>query len=207
MNGNDPLKFYDMICEIESITGLFNKGWKIKKNKRGIEKYDKLKKTPGLIVTAIGNKNKGKSFLLQEICKKKLPSGFSITTVGLSISFPDTFDNDIIILDTCGFESPLLELDDTNEYQLKIKKDNSEPYSKEKEDYLKDPNYKEIKEKYFEAKNNYISKIEQNDMDRQLNDFSNERRITGYFLQRFIVEKSNILLVVLGKMTCQEQFF
>ena len=31
----DPLEYYDMICEIESITGLFNNGWKIRKNKRG----------------------------------------------------------------------------------------------------------------------------------------------------------------------------
>ena len=44
-------------------------------------------------------------------------------------------------------------------------------------------------------------------MDRQLSEFSNERRITDYFLQRFVIEKSNVLLVVLGKMTCQDQFF
>ena len=209
----EPLEYYDMICEIESITGLFNNGWKIRKNKRGEEKYNELKNNPGLIVTAIGNKNKGKSFLLQKICKKKLPRGFSVTTVGLSISFPESFENDIIILDTCGFESPLLELDDTNEYQLKIKntKIKNENYetmlNKSKESYLKDPKNEKLKEEYFEAKNNFINQIDQSDMNSQLSDFSNERRITDYFLQSFIIEKANILLVVLGKMTCQDQFF
>ena len=164
-------------------------------------------------MTAIGNKNKGKSFLLQKICKKDLPRGFSVTTVGLSISFPDSFENDIIILDTCGFESPLLELDDTNEYQLKIKntKIKNENYetmlNKCKQTYLEDPKNEKLKEEYFEAKNKFINQIDQSDMDSQLSDFSNERRITDYFLQSFIIEKANILLVVLGKMTCQDQFF
>ena len=208
----NPLEHYDMICEIESITGLYNKGWKIIKNKRGEEKYNELKNKPGLIVTAIGNKNKGKSFLLQKICKKKLPRGYSVTTVGLSISFPDSFENDIIILDTCGFESPLLELDETDEYQLKIKKSKeNEEFENNlrntKESYLKKKSDDNLKEIYFEAKNNYINRIEQSDMDRQLSEFSNERRITDYFLQRFVIEKSNVLLVVLGKMTCQDQFF
>jgi hypothetical protein len=58
-----------------------------------------------------------------------------------------------------------------------------------------------------EAKNKFINQIDQSDMDSQLSDFSNERRITDYFLQSFIIEKANILLVVLGKMTCQDQFF
>jgi len=156
----DPLEYYDMICEIESITGLFNNGWKIIKNERGKEKYNELKNNPGLIVTAIGNKNKGKSFLLQKICKKKLPRGFSVTTVGLSISFPESFENDIIILDTCGFESPLLELDDTNEYQLKIKntKIKNENYetmlNKSKQSYLKDPKTKNLKKNILKQKIN-----------------------------------------------------
>ena len=74
----EPLEYYDMICEIESITGLFNNGWKIRKNKRGEEKYNELKNNPGLIVTAIGNKNKGKSFLLQKICKKNYQEVFQL---------------------------------------------------------------------------------------------------------------------------------
>ena len=146
----DPLKHYDMICEIESITGLYNNGWKIRKNERGEEKYNKLKNKPGLIVTAIGNKNKGKSFILQKICKKELPRGFSVTTVGLSISFPKSFENDIIILDTCGFESPLLELDETNEYHLKLKK------SKENEEYEKF--LRDTKKSYLEKKSNDVLK-------------------------------------------------
>ena len=79
--------------------------------------------------------------------------------------------------------------------------------NKSKHSYLEDLKKEKLKEEYFETKKNFINQIDQSDMDSQLSDFSNERRITDYFLQNFIIEKANILLVVLGKMTCQVNFF
>ena len=58
--------------------------------------------------------------------------------------------------------------------------------NKSKQSYLKDPKNEKLKEEYFEAKNNFINQIDQSDMDSQLSDFSNERRITDYFLQSFV---------------------
>ena len=100
------------------------KGWDITFGKDGRIKYEKAKKNGVKIFSVIGNKNKGKSFLLSKIVGRDLPSGFSVTTKGLSISFPTGMDN-VVLFDSVGFESPLLEIDG-DEYRLKsddIKKD------------------------------------------------------------------------------------
>ena len=50
-----------------------------------------------------------KTFLLSKLCKKDLPHG--IRTEGLSIKYPDLSSNkdrNIILLDLCGFETPIL---------------------------------------------------------------------------------------------------
>ena len=83
----------------------------------GKEKYEKAKKNREIIISVIGNKNKGKSFLLSKIVGRDLPNGFSVTTKGLSISFPTGMDK-TALFDSVGFESPLLEIDG-DEYRLK----------------------------------------------------------------------------------------
>ena len=109
-------KIYDMEININSILG-FLKGWEIKYSGKGKEKneYAIINKTK--IFSVIGNKNRGKSFILSKIANRPIPHGFSVTTKGLSISFPDTKDN-IALLDSVGFESPLLETDG-EDYRLK----------------------------------------------------------------------------------------
>ena len=118
MDNNDPLKVYDLIVQIESIKSLFEEGWKIKATNYGKKNFDKYQLSGSVVVTAIGNKNKGKSFILNKILEKEIPRGFSVTTEGLSIIYPK--NRPVIVLDTCGSESPLLELDDYNIYKLKI---------------------------------------------------------------------------------------
>ena len=107
---------YDLIIKIESIKALFDGGWKIIETDYGHECNKKYQKNGSVIITAIGNKNKGKSFILSKISEKDLPRGFNITTEGLSVIYPRK--RPVIILDTSGSESPLLELED-NYYQLK----------------------------------------------------------------------------------------
>ena len=60
--------------------------------------------------------NVGKSFLLKKIAIPNLPSGYSIETKGISIKYADPKDNNdddeikgICILDSAGFETPLLK--------------------------------------------------------------------------------------------------
>lgn len=226
----NPLDIYDLVVQIESIKSLFNKGWNIKGTDYGKEKLNLYEHTGSVVVTAIRNKNKGKSFILNKISEKEIPRGFTVDTQGLSIIYPKK--RPVIILDTCGSESPLLDLElegDYNNYQLKInndEKENNNYENKKKKifddikkclkkaeknkmiiDPEKKPNYLKLKEKYFEEKFNFINKIKNEDLISQINNFINERKITDYFLQRFALEKSNVILLVIGKMTREDQFF
>ena len=129
---------YDLIIKIESIKALFDGGWKIIGTDYGKKCNEKYQKNGSVVVTAIGNKNKGKSFILSKISEKDIPRGFNITTEGLSVIYPRK--RPVIILDTSGSESPLLELED-NYYQLRNHENNCE---KEKDEY------QIIKQKYFD---------------------------------------------------------
>ena len=84
-------------------------------SRRGLNLYEKCKNEKLLRIGVIGNKNKGKSFLLSKISKTKLISGTSIQTEGLSIKYPERKiirDKNIILLDSAGFESPVLKNND-----------------------------------------------------------------------------------------------
>ena len=117
-------EFYDAILNINSMLEI-NKGWKIKFNSdKGKEKYDKMIKEEILKIGVIGNGNKGKSFFLSKISDYELPTGTSIRTEGLSLKFPDNSNKKIILMDSAGFETPLL--------------DNNNIRSLEKENYLKE---------------------------------------------------------------------
>ena len=43
--------------------------------------------------------------------------------------------------------------------------------------------------------------------NEQIEKFTNERKITDFFLQRFIIESADVLLLVVGKLTIEDQFF
>jgi hypothetical protein len=211
---NNKQNLYDLEININSILG-FLKGWDITFGKDGRTKYEKAKKNREKIFSVIGNKNKGKSFLLSKIVGRDLPNGFSVTTKGLSISFPTGMDN-IALFDSVGFESPLLEIDG-DEYRLKSdnKETDNEFYKKmNKLDMeikkLKKENSKleDIREKeneYFRERNEFRKKIL--NKDGQLIDLTNERRVTDFFLQRFIIESAHVILLVVGKLSIEDQFF
>ena len=155
--------FYDVVVKIDSIIDIAKKGWAIEMNK-GEENYNKYKNESLLKIGVIGNANKGKSHLLSKISKMDdLPSGVSIKTEGLSIKYPDLSvfkDRKIVLLDSAGFETPVLI---------------SGEKSKNKE-----------KNKQFKEK-------------------SKEKLITELFLQNYIINNSNILIVVVDSLSFSEQ--
>ena len=205
---------YDLEININSILG-FLKGWDITFGKNGKEKYEKAKKNREKIFSVIGNKNKGKSFLLSKIVGRDLPNGFSVTTKGLSISFPTGMDN-IALFDSVGFESPLLEIDG-DEYRLKSGNENKDKQfykkmndldiqiKKLKKEKSKLENIREKENEYFRERNEFRKNI--SNKDGQLIDLTNERRVTDFFLQRFIIESAHVILLVVGKLSIEDQFF
>ena len=69
----DQLKFYDIIVDIKSIKEIIN-GWDILMNDKG-KKCFKENNENGIKIGAIGNGNKGKSFILSNISGIDLPAG------------------------------------------------------------------------------------------------------------------------------------
>ena len=122
--------FYDIIIDIKSIKDIKN-GWEIKMSKEGLIKYNKYQKDKDKFIRVgfIGNKSKGKSFLLSKLSKIELPNNF-IETKGLSIKYPEILDNKhskIVFLDTEGFDNHILGFDNSiliNDKEHKIQNEN-----------------------------------------------------------------------------------
>ena len=111
MSSNDEsTKIYDIIININAMKSLLDKGWQEEfPNDKSI--YEEKKDKESVIVSVIGNANKGKSFILAKLSDVDLPSGFEIQTKGLSVKYPTIENKNIILLDTAGFQTPLVEND------------------------------------------------------------------------------------------------
>lgn len=119
---------YDMILDFTSFNQLNNEGWTANFTPEGYKKYINSKNQNINVIGVVGNKNRGKSFLLGRIIEEESyvpPSGFLVTTYGISCNFPkiveENEENDnkrlkkikgnlpIITLDTAGKDNPLLQ--------------------------------------------------------------------------------------------------
>ena len=103
--------FYDVTLNLKSLANI-TEGFEIKYTDKGRKKVEELKEKDGIVITAIGNSNQGKSFILSKISEIKIPSGYSIITKGLSIFFPDNLaekgaNKRYIILDTEGSQNAI----------------------------------------------------------------------------------------------------
>lgn len=175
--------FYDIIVNINSIKGI-KYGWKIKYNEIGKKRYDELKNKESLKIGIIGNGNKGKSFFLQKLSEVELPKGTSIKTEGLSLKYPKFKDsnNNIILLDSAGLETPLLKDENIKDKLESPKEGNSST-----------PNSEQEKKMDFPQMVNDLSTI------------AKDKALTELFLQNFIMIESDILIAMVGILTYSEQ--
>lgn len=108
---------YDIIIGINSLLALKTSGWKIVLGEatKGIEpKWSEAMNNAGVVVAVLGTYNRGKSFLLNELCNIKLPSGNFTHTEGISITAPRKNIENVIFIDTAGSDAaiPKEKLDD-----------------------------------------------------------------------------------------------
>ena len=190
-NQNDDLNYYDLVIDINSFKNLYKNGWEVRANEKGKKNYDEYKKNKKLPVAGvIGNRNVGKSYLLQKIANKKIPIGFSVDTKGLSACYLSSSGNDYVILDTAGFGTPILK----NElYEITSKKKN-----KNEENKTDDKNEEEKKEEEEQKEKDKIKTQERTVRDKNM--------IT-VFLESFIIKYCDILIFVLNQMTRSDQIF
>ena len=98
---------YDIVVDINSIKKL-KEGWEIKyfANQENIKTLkDKIRKSNKNFISVLGHSNRGKTYILQKICKEKLKPGYEITTKGISIK---SYGENAFLLDTVGTNAPLL---------------------------------------------------------------------------------------------------
>jgi hypothetical protein len=186
-NDSNVSDYYDIVFDIDSLENLKINGWKFEADQEGFDKYSKKKDVRNTVVSVIGNKNKGKSFILAKISRKKIPDGHNITTKGLSVIYPDYDEKNVIFLDTAGFEIPLCE----DESVFKFETSNKEYLEKKK-----------VNEKI--SVKDYISEEEYID---QIMKFTRDRQNTDYFLQKFIMNSADILLCIVNKLDLSDQKF
>lgn len=125
--------FYDLIIYFNSFEQLKKEGWTANFTISGKKKFDKCIKGKNIVVGVVGNKNRGKSYLLGRIMKMKEyenPHGFLVTTSGISCIFPslNNIDKPFVTLDSAGRDNPLLrseffEEQDKNELIRNVARD------------------------------------------------------------------------------------
>jgi len=173
---NDKDRDYDIIVGINSFFELDSTGWLIKYPK-GKEEYEKKSKMDTIIVGVIGNRNKGKSFILQKLSGHNIPKGFFVVTEGLSIKYGEKEDHCVAILDSAGKEGPLLNPD------IEMFKDIDENMNKNN------------------SNENETSENKRNIYEKCLRD----KLITETYIQGFIIDNSHILILVVGDINLNEQ--
>ena len=136
--------------------------------------------------------------------------GKSIETKGLSVKYSKLEGynkRQIILLDSAGLETPVLKKDKNDVEKNKLENDN-EIIIDNKKDEEKDQNNNEeklkLKEKIIKKENDMLNEkeIEQN---KEFKENARDKIMTELFLQKFIIMVSDILLIVLGKLTYSEQ--
>ena len=171
MDFND---WYDISLELSSLSKLKEGFPIIFFSEKGKYKYDKSKEREKVcVITAIGNSNTGKTYILSKISEIKLPFGHSISTRGISIKYPESIlkqdtNQRYVIVDTEG-------------------SDNAITISEEDRQYI-----------------NQLTRIKK--LDKIINYF-NDKKMTNDFIQHFALDSADIVIVVVGELTFQEQKF
>ena len=198
-NNEKPEDFYDIIININSIRNVKNEGWDVKFIEKGKDKYNKHKEQELITIGVLGNNNKGKSFLLSKISKIDLPIGTSIQTEGLSVKYPELKGHKgryIILLDSAGLETPVLKKNNINKEEKEEKEENKEKENNEDKG--------DKKNKIEKSKINEIDEKE-NEQNKEFKENARDKIMTELFLEDFIIEACDILLIVVGKLTYSEQ--
>jgi len=169
-------EFYDVVINIKSIYSLLTpEGWPIKWNNKRKEIFNKIKDKELFKIGVLGNGNIGKSFLLSRLLKDPIPSGYSVITEGLSIKYNDEIG--YTILDSAGLQTPLI-----NE---RVKENDENEHNLD----LK----KNLRESYLEKD------------FKEYENLYKDKTQTENFIQNLILYLSDMLLIVVGKITFNEQ--
>jgi len=175
-------EYYDVIVDISSINSLKSVGWQIKYNKERKETYQKIISEETIKIGVLGINNVGKSFLLSKIVKMDIPTGYSIETKGISIKYSkeEGEEKGICILDSAGFETPLLNEDNSKNIE----------------------NIKEVENQEDKKNIELENALKYNEEEDNL---AKDKAQTERFIEQLIISLSDMIILVVGKLTRTEQ--
>ena len=176
-------EYYDVVIDIDSINSLKTKGWEIIYNKERKTEYDKIINDETMKIGVVGLNNVGKSYLLSKIVRVEIPTGYSVETKGISIKYAEKEkgqETGLCILDSAGHEAPLL-LPNVVEFPKNVS--------------IIDDKRNLDNEKQLEE---YIKRDEEEEL-------SKDKANTERFIERLIISLSDMIILVIGKLTRTEQ--
>lgn len=150
---DDEVVFYDGVIKVMSLRGL-DPGWRICFRKDS--NYEKRIKQESVILSVVGNYNRGKTWILGKLCEefqeegKEIPQGFSYSTEGISFRYTTKDGDDskapVLALDTKGSSTPIniesilkeLEPIDMNTASNEVKKKQNDIFMKKFKECLID---------------------------------------------------------------------
>ena len=104
LNIDTNLETYDVVIDVTSIKNLNNPGWNIEYHGNKEEQKSYIQSKNNIVVSVLGNSNRGKTHILQRLSGTNLGTGYQVQTKGLSLKF----HKGLIFLDTAGTNIPLL---------------------------------------------------------------------------------------------------
>ena len=178
--GLDDLRdFYDVIIEIGSINTLTKTGWKINYNEKRKDMYDKVIKEETIKKGVLGINNIGKTFILGLLSGwKDIPSGWSVETKGISIKYTEGITDS---------EKGICLLDSAGIETPLLNDDIQEEENSENEN-----------------KNEYDKKLSR---EEKYQEIAKDKGQTERFIEELIISLSDMLILVVGKLTRREQNF
>ena len=174
-------EYYDVVIDIDSINSLKKDGWEIIYNKERKEQYEKIIHERTMKIGVVGLNNVGKSYLLSKIVRVEIPTGYSVETKGISIKYAEEEkdqEGGLCILDSAGHEAPLLF-----------------------------PNFIEVSKELIN-KNNLDNQKKLEEMikrDEEEEELSKDKANTERLIERLIISLSDMIILVIGKLTRTEQ--
>ncbi|KAL4473942.1 hypothetical protein ABPG72_000304 [Tetrahymena utriculariae] len=182
---NESDKQYDITVDIKSLVNIQKEPIRIiYSQERVITKQDLEKMENCSFVAILGLKNRGKTFLLNELNNENFPSGYHYSTSGISVKIDKSDENNIkVYLDSEGINKPARYnwINDTD-FQ----------------DYIK------LKQENDDDSNNQETQFKRNFQTRVTEKFQ-DIKSTEQIQMQFLLEHSETIIIVVGIISLEEQ--
>ncbi|EAS04993.1 hypothetical protein TTHERM_00836650 (macronuclear) [Tetrahymena thermophila SB210] len=183
---NDSDKQYDITVDIKSLVNIQKEPIRvIYSQERGITKQCLEEMEHCSFVAILGLKNKGKTFLLNELNNENFPSGYHYSTSGISVKIDNSDRNNIkVYLDSEGINKPArYNWSNDSDFQ----------------DYIK------LKQENDDASCNYAESQFKRNFQTKVTEKFQDIKSTEQIQMQFLLEHSETIIIVVGIISLEEQ--